>query len=220
MIGAPARGAATRAPEHAPGAVWKAFALAALAYSLLAARLDFLCDDAFISFRYARNLAEGLGLDPHSVSSPTFVLCQEYARGSVGLALAHLDGYRITGDDELETLGWDELLEAPDTVIAVEWAERFGARLPAQRVTLELAHDDVDSRTIVIDVPETLADRIDPATLVRPPRTGRCPVCRETVDADADTFPFCSSRCRLVDLGRWFGEGYRMTRPVQDVDDF
>ncbi|QEH36654.1 DNA gyrase inhibitor YacG [Aquisphaera giovannonii] len=36
---------------------------------------------------------------------------------------------------------------------------------------------------------------------------GRCPTCSKTFEADSldalPSFPFCSSRCRLIDLGRW-----------------
>jgi endogenous inhibitor of DNA gyrase (YacG/DUF329 family) len=42
----------------------------------------------------------------------------------------------------------------------------------------------------------------------------RCPVCGKTVEvaqaSDLPTFPFCSPRCRLIDLGRWLGEEYRV----------
>lgn len=37
----------------------------------------------------------------------------------------------------------------------------------------------------------------------------RCPVCDATVDLVATpTVPFCSDRCRLIDLGRWLDESY------------
>jgi endogenous inhibitor of DNA gyrase (YacG/DUF329 family) len=42
--------------------------------------------------------------------------------------------------------------------------------------------------------------------------TARCPTCKKSVardDADA-RWPFCFDRCRLVDLGRWLGEEYRV----------
>jgi len=38
----------------------------------------------------------------------------------------------------------------------------------------------------------------------------RCPICRTEVDAGSEVFPFCSPRCRLVDLGRWLNEEYRI----------
>jgi hypothetical protein len=41
--------------------------------------------------------------------------------------------------------------------------------------------------------------------LVRP-----CPICRKPVPWETTpTRPFCSERCRLVDLGAWSGEDYR-----------
>ena len=38
----------------------------------------------------------------------------------------------------------------------------------------------------------------------------RCPTCRRAAPADAKPFPFCSDRCRLIDLGKWLGEEYRV----------
>jgi endogenous inhibitor of DNA gyrase (YacG/DUF329 family) len=39
----------------------------------------------------------------------------------------------------------------------------------------------------------------------------RCPICeREFERGDSAAVPFCSERCRLIDLGRWLGEGYAM----------
>ncbi len=37
-----------------------------------------------------------------------------------------------------------------------------------------------------------------------------CPTCKKPVAADAKTFPFCSQRCRLVDLGNWLDGKYRI----------
>jgi endogenous inhibitor of DNA gyrase (YacG/DUF329 family) len=47
----------------------------------------------------------------------------------------------------------------------------------------------------------------------------RCPTCdRPAAPRDANAaFPFCSSRCKLVDLGKWLNEEYRV--PVQDSPD-
>lgn len=51
----------------------------------------------------------------------------------------------------------------------------------------------------------------------------RCPTCKKTVTTKAREFPFCSERCRFVDLGRWFAEDYRVSRalhhPLFDDDD-
>lgn len=50
-------------------------------------------------------------------------------------------------------------------------------------------------------------------------RSHTCPICEASVAADVKTFPFCSERCRNVDLGRWFGESYRVSRPLRDDDE-
>jgi endogenous inhibitor of DNA gyrase (YacG/DUF329 family) len=44
------------------------------------------------------------------------------------------------------------------------------------------------------------------------PGERRCPTCQVPAAARAtnEAWPFCSDRCRLQDLGRWFGEGYRI----------
>ena len=42
----------------------------------------------------------------------------------------------------------------------------------------------------------------------------RCPTCRKPVEKGAPSLPFCSERCRLVDLGRWFAEDFRVSRPL------
>jgi endogenous inhibitor of DNA gyrase (YacG/DUF329 family) len=43
-----------------------------------------------------------------------------------------------------------------------------------------------------------------------------CPICATPVHATAETFPFCSQRCRFVDLGRWLDGKYRISRPHGD----
>jgi endogenous inhibitor of DNA gyrase (YacG/DUF329 family) len=45
----------------------------------------------------------------------------------------------------------------------------------------------------------------------------RCPICRTPTDSEASAdFPFCSERCRLLDLGNWSSEKYVIREPVLD----
>ncbi len=47
----------------------------------------------------------------------------------------------------------------------------------------------------------------------------RCPICKREFDpAGTATRPFCSERCRTIDLGRWLGEGYGLP-VIPDPDD-
>lgn len=50
--------------------------------------------------------------------------------------------------------------------------------------------------------------------------TSRCPTCGRPADPTARHRPFCSERCRLVDLDRWLSEDYRVPGdPIPDPDD-
>jgi len=71
---------------------------------------------------FAKGIAAGLDIDPAEVNSPTFTIINQY-QGR--MRMYHLDLYRIEGA-EIGQLGLEEMLEEPDTVIVVEWAERFG----------------------------------------------------------------------------------------------
>jgi endogenous inhibitor of DNA gyrase (YacG/DUF329 family) len=46
----------------------------------------------------------------------------------------------------------------------------------------------------------------------------RCPNCQKPVKEDAESRPFCSARCKDVDLGRWLGEEYRISRPMTPLE--
>lgn len=47
-----------------------------------------------------------------------------------------------------------------------------------------------------------------------------CPICKKPTDSDHDKyFPFCSERCRLMDLGNWASEKYKVTEPAVDEGD-
>lgn len=47
----------------------------------------------------------------------------------------------------------------------------------------------------------------------------RCPTCRALVLRSDPEFPFCSERCRVIDLGKWASGGYVISTPVSDPDD-
>lgn len=47
----------------------------------------------------------------------------------------------------------------------------------------------------------------------------RCPVCKKPVKSTGTEFPFCSERCRTIDLGRWASGAYVISSPVHDADE-
>ena len=48
----------------------------------------------------------------------------------------------------------------------------------------------------------------------------QCPICKTMTDSSQDKeFPFCSKRCRLLDLGAWASEKYVVSNPVFDEEE-
>jgi endogenous inhibitor of DNA gyrase (YacG/DUF329 family) len=46
----------------------------------------------------------------------------------------------------------------------------------------------------------------------------RCPTCKTLVLEKGEDFPFCSDRCRRIDLGKWASGDYKVSTPIQDPD--
>lgn len=83
------------------------------------------------------------------VTSPTFTLSVEYP--TPRFKLVHMDLYRLTGPDDLLTIGYPEYLES-GAVVAVEWPERAAELIPrdAIRVSFQLT-PDAETRIITIE---------------------------------------------------------------------
>jgi hypothetical protein len=47
----------------------------------------------------------------------------------------------------------------------------------------------------------------------------RCPICKKPVKNTDPGFPFCSERCRTVDLGKWASGAYVVSSPIKDTSD-
>ncbi|HUD66571.1 MAG TPA: DNA gyrase inhibitor YacG [Candidatus Sulfotelmatobacter sp.] len=46
-----------------------------------------------------------------------------------------------------------------------------------------------------------------------------CPICERIVKSHDQAFPFCSDRCRIIDLGRWATGAYVISSPVTDAEE-
>jgi tRNA threonylcarbamoyladenosine biosynthesis protein TsaE len=95
---------------------------------------------------FVRGLAEGLGVPPEEVSSPTFTLMQEYRGGRV--PLVHVDLYRLDDPREIEDLGLEEI--GLTSVLAIEWAEKL-PRPPLDAVHVTIAHAGDTERTVEVE---------------------------------------------------------------------
>ncbi len=202
--------------------------------------------------QFVRGLADGLGIGRDRVSSPTFVMSQEYdAAEPGGLRLVHIDAYRLDGELDAETIGFDGVDDLGcDALVAVEWAQRVGDALGANVLAVSIEHGESDSRSISMagggrwaERSEALVKALDaldalgkPGTLEGTMERGLdspdeddsqqaellkstpCPICGKGATPAAESFPFCSPRCRQVDLGRWLNESYVISRPIEQSD--
>jgi tRNA threonylcarbamoyladenosine biosynthesis protein TsaE len=96
--------------------------------------------------RLVQAIAEALGIDRGNVTSPTFVLIQEYHGRRT---LYHFDAYRIRDEDEFESLGPEEYFEGGGLTL-VEWADRVENCLPPERVEIHIEVTGPESRRFEI----------------------------------------------------------------------
>jgi tRNA threonylcarbamoyladenosine biosynthesis protein TsaE len=102
--------------------------------------------------RLVQATAAALGVPRDAVTSPTFVLVNEYPQGR--LPVFHFDTYRLRDDDEFLELGPDEYFES-DGLTFVEWADRVADLLPVERleITLEVTGETTRRATIAAHSP-------------------------------------------------------------------
>lgn len=93
----------------------------------------------------AKGIAESLGIT-EAIVSPTFTIVQEYSGRE---KLYHLDLYRLSGDDEFESMGGEEFLY-PDGITLIEWSEKIDDMLPDNTIFVNITISDDGSRNIDI----------------------------------------------------------------------
>lgn len=100
---------------------------------------------------FTRGLVLGLGGDARQVSSPTYTILQVYE--TPRMAVFHLDAYRLAGADDLESIGFDELL-TENGLVVIEWASRVVDVLPQEHVAVHLIATDRCTRQIEVRAPD------------------------------------------------------------------
>ena len=106
-----------------------------------------------------KGIAAGLDVpDVEEVTSPTFTLMNEYEGRFM---IYHLDAWRLDNSDQLEAIGFDELLCGP-SVVLVEWADRTNTIIDAyDPIHITIKHINETTREITIaDMPVKLSDAL------------------------------------------------------------
>lgn len=99
---------------------------------------------------FSQGFAKGLGIE-ESVNSPTFTIVQVYEEGR--LPLYHFDVYRIEDSEEMEEIGFSEMIYG-EGVCLIEWADRISDILPEHYTNIVIEKDlqkGFDYRHIVIE---------------------------------------------------------------------
>jgi tRNA threonylcarbamoyladenosine biosynthesis protein TsaE len=113
---------------------------------------------------FAQGMAEGLGVK-EQITSPTFVLIKKYPirfqvsrlpkPGTGGQAsfkfqdFYHIDCYRLDKPWQLQELGFEEIINNPENIVAMEWAEKISEILPEDKITIKFEWVDENKRKII-----------------------------------------------------------------------
>lgn len=92
-----------------------------------------------------QGIAAGLAVTDE-VTSPTFTILQVYGGGR--LPLHHFDLYRLDDPAELDDIGFAEYTGG-DGVAVIEWADRFAAAMPDERLWVELREGGGESERVI-----------------------------------------------------------------------
>jgi tRNA threonylcarbamoyladenosine biosynthesis protein TsaE len=98
-------------------------------------------------------VAAAVGIDPATVTSPTFGLIHLHDTADGSLRIVHADMYRLSDVSELHELGWEDAIAVAPGCRCwafVEWAQRIGPALPAERLNISLTITGETSRRLTL----------------------------------------------------------------------
>ena len=96
---------------------------------------------------FTRALAESLGVSTQYISSPSFTIVNEYKAAEC--SVQHFDLYRLKSYEQLDDIGYLEMLEA-DAINIIEWGKLFSEYLPYEYLDITISIGDNNSRYIQI----------------------------------------------------------------------
>lgn len=104
---------------------------------------------------FTQGFAKGLGIK-EKIISPTFIVMRKHEIRSTKSKIQrfktfiHIDAYRLEEPEELEVLGWDDLVRDPKNIIIVEWANKIKRILPKNYIQIKFKHIKENERQITL----------------------------------------------------------------------
>ena len=98
---------------------------------------------------FTQGFAEGLGIKD-KIISPTFVLMRIHKIPKSEKTLYHIDLYRLEGREQFLGLGLEEIINDPNNIILIEWAEKAKDLLPKNTTWINIVQEGENSRKITV----------------------------------------------------------------------
>ncbi len=103
---------------------------------------------------FIQGFAKALGIRS-KIKSPTFVLMKKYkletGNWKLETNLYHLDCYRVGSYKDLKIPEFKDIIQKPNNIVLIEWAERVREILPKKHITVHIDHISKNVRKIKID---------------------------------------------------------------------
>jgi len=98
---------------------------------------------------FVQSFLKELGVKGRIVS-PTFLIFKPYTLNAVPYTLAyHVDVYRLKNSEELKVLKFQEILDNPQNIVLVEWADKIKEILPADALWINFEHGSKESERFI-----------------------------------------------------------------------
>ena len=86
----------------------------------------------------------------HRLTSPTYNLVHQHQHPTADMVLYHLDCYRMHSADEVDTIGFDDMIDSHG-ILVIEWPERIQEALPDKRLWIELRVIEDTRRNFIME---------------------------------------------------------------------
>lgn len=98
---------------------------------------------------FASGIGQGWG-SRYRVTSPTYNLVHQHTRPNDNTILYHLDCYRMQSLDEIDSIGFDDIIDS-NGIVLIEWAERIEDALPVNHLWIDLRVVEETRRNFILE---------------------------------------------------------------------